>query len=204
MRKVAEVESPDFPKRVKEYLDERFKGEPFYRPYEIHVGDILEESLSGEELKWSVQLWSFGCCAVEEDAKGQIWALSHGIETIDGWIEDYWRDGLDSSQLKVFLRDLQDKKNWRKYDRKYRKLMARLRFGEKIAELVTKKTGVKVVLFIPSDIYFKYCRFYSVFDANDMTDDQKMEEIKKRADAVFLAYKSWDEGKEKLYRRRTY
>jgi hypothetical protein len=204
MRKVAEVESQDFPKRVKEYLDEHFKGEPFYQPYEVRIGDILGWSLEKEDLKWSVQSQSLSCYAVEKDVKGQIWVISDAIDRIDGWIEDYWRDGLDSSQLKVLLRDLQDKKNWRKYDRKYRKLMARLRFGEKIAELVTKKTGVKVVLFIPSDIYFKYCRFYSVFDANDMTDDRKMEEIKKRADAVFLAYKSWDEGKEKLYRRRIY
>lgn len=35
-----------------------------------------------------------------------------------------------------------------------------------------------------------------------MTDDQKMQEIKSRADAVVLAYKSWDEGKRRFYRRR--
>jgi hypothetical protein len=40
--------------------------------------------------------FSYGaCCVVEENAKGQIWVLSHDIEAIDGWIEDYWKDGLD-------------------------------------------------------------------------------------------------------------
>ena len=201
MRKVAEVESQDFPKRVKDYLDERFKGEPFYRPYEVRVEKILGRSLEKEKLKWSVQSWGFSCYSIEEDMKGQIWIISDAIESIDGWAEDY---RIDASQLELLLKDLQDRRNWEKYNNKYGRLIAMLRFEEEIAKLVTKKTGVKVALFIPPNFYFKYCHFYSVFDANNIVDDQKMEEIKKRADAIFLAYKSWDEGKEKLYRRRIY
>lgn len=66
---------------------------------------------------------------------------------------------------------------------------------------MTRKTGVKVVLFTPPDIYFKYCQFCSVFHANNMTADQKMEEIKKRVDAIVLAYESWDRGKGKFYKQ---
>ncbi len=35
-----------------------------------------------------------------------------------------------------------------------------------------------------------------------MTDDQKMEEIKKRMDAVVLAYESWRKSRRKLYREK--
>lgn len=192
------MESPDFPRIVKECLDEHFKGKFSHQPYEVYIGDILEESLEEEELKWSVQSWGFSCCAVEEDVKGRIWILSDAIESTDGWVEEYH---MDPSQLKSLLKDLQDKKNWKKY-KKYKGLITRLRFEEEIAKLVTRKTGVEVALFIPSNLYFKYCRFYSVFDASNMTNDQKIEEIKRRADAIVIAYKSWEEGKRRLYRKR--
>jgi len=127
--------------------------------------------------------------------------VARAIESIDGWAEDY---RIDASQLELLLKDLQDRRNWEKYNNKYGRLIAMLRFEEEIAKLVTKKTGVRVALFIPPNFYFKYCHFYSVFDANNMADDQKMEEIKKRADAIFLAYNSWKEGRRRFYRKRTY
>ncbi|MEM2940158.1 MAG: hypothetical protein QW304_01185 [Thermoproteota archaeon] len=189
-----------FPEMVKEYLNEHFQGKPFYQPYEVHVGKILKESLERKELKWSVQSPSLSCYAVEEDIKGQIWIVSDGIESIEGWFEDYH---IDSSQLESFLKGLQNKRNWRKY-KKYKGLIPRLKFEEKIAKLATKKTGVKVALFIPPSLYFKYCHFYSVFDASNMMDDQKMEEIKRRAEAIFLAHEFWRKSRRRLYRERVY
>lgn len=73
----------------------------------------------------------------------------------------------------------------------------------RVARIATEKTGVEIVHIFPESMPAGENTFFcSVFDAKNMTDYQKMEEIKKRVNALVFAYKMWNEGMKRLYKRK--
>lgn len=84
---------------------------------------------------------------------------------------------------------LSDKKNWRKLGKKYRKLVAWLRRGDKLAKRATEETGIKVIWFVPSRKESNRFFFVATFNGKDMSDDEKLKMIGKAIDALEEAWR---------------
>lgn len=182
------MERPDFPTRIREYLEERFKDE-VHTPFEVHKGDVGWSSPDGKNLKWSVHtLTSLGCSSIEEDVDGKIWVKSSGIEVPSCFLtEDY---GItDYEFVDKIIEELKDRSNWKKYEDIYKELIALFRWDDEISRVVSKKTGIEIAYVLSAEMPAEEdTHFCSVFDGKGMTDDQKMEEIKRRVEALILAY----------------
>lgn len=83
---------------------------------------------------------------------------------------------------------LSDRRNWRKLGKKYRKLVAWLRKGDRLAKKATKKTGIKVIWFVPSRNESNRFFFVATFNGKDMSDEEKLKTIGKAIDALEEAW----------------
>ncbi len=197
------MESPDFPEKVREYLEERFKGE-IHTHFMVDKSETHWPSPEGKDLRWAVHTSSpLGCSCVEEDIEGNIWVESGTVES------PYYSltEGYNISDLDLvdrIIEELKDRNNWKKYENTFRELIAGFYWDDEIAKIVAAKTGVKIVHYFPESMPpDEYTYFCSVFDGKDMADEQKMEEIKTRVEAIILAYRMRKDPKAEgeFYRR---
>ncbi|MEM3712986.1 MAG: hypothetical protein QXR97_05575 [Thermoproteota archaeon] len=187
------------PEMVKEYLEAKYREDPypFHLPivYPIHYHILSEEmlvvkkSLDGKKLKWSVSTSPFDifCMSVKEDEDGKVWVLSGCVDYIRDILYDYVKE-----KAYDIMVELRDRWNWRKYRRKFGKVIAYLAWNDEVARRITEKTGIKVVHQIGLPEYYDSKIegiFYAVKDLKDVSDPIKFLFITKMIDAIDEAFK---------------
>jgi len=183
---------------VKEYLEAKYREDPypFHLPivYPIHYHILSEEmlavkkSLDGKKLKWSVSTSPFDICmSVKEDEDGKVWVLSGCVDYVRDILYDYVKE-----KAYDIMVELRDRRNWRKYRRKFGKVIAYLAWNDEVARRITEKTGIKIVHQIGLPEYYDSKIegiFYAVKDLKDVSDPIKFLFITKMIDAIDEAFK---------------
>ncbi|MEM1554884.1 MAG: hypothetical protein QXJ72_08390 [Thermoproteota archaeon] len=189
------------PEMVKEYLEAKYREDPypFHLPivypikYDIGIYTAGEESkwgrsLDGKKLKWSVSTSPFDICmSVEEDEDGKVWVLSGCVDYVRDILYDYVKE-----KAYDIMVELRDRRNWRKYRRKFGKVIAYLAWNDEVARRITEKTGIKIVHQIGLPEYYDSKIegiFYAVKDLKDVSDPIKFLFITKMIDAIDEAFK---------------
>ncbi|MEM2050341.1 MAG: hypothetical protein QXP19_01325 [Thermoproteota archaeon] len=89
----------------------------------------------------------------------------------------------------VIQRNLVGRRNLEKYmaDRYLKNLVLHIKYADEVAKRVSEKYGVEVIhcIDLPPEEYDYFC---SIFNAKGMSENQILEEVKKRIDAVKEAY----------------
>jgi len=76
--------------------------------------------------------------------------------------------------------ELQDRNNWKRYQRIIPKVIRFFRESEKVADEITKEHNVKVEFWLNPD----RCGVQAVLDTKGMNEDQKLEAIMRAATAL--------------------
>lgn len=185
-----------FLKKLVDYLNKRYENKyPEYRkPFFFFgkTGDerfaIQHESISRGAI-WSVRTESGLYPVVEGIANGDIvvWSATAGkVPDVISLSCELDHIKYTSSRIEEIWEMIPDRENWGKLERKYKKMVAWLRNADRVAEEVTDKNGVKTVFFIPRPKAREgdRCYFVARFNSKGMSDEEKMEMIKKALDAV--------------------
>ncbi|MGB9717196.1 MAG: hypothetical protein ACPL4E_01980 [Thermoproteota archaeon] len=209
--------SQSFPERLKNYLNERYKNERYFEPYEIETNpNLLPSTIEGKHTKWSVETeWPESCSCIKEDVDGKVWIVSYPLCWIDDWLSEIlWKiygpriKGAEGEEKRrLFARmhekedeifnDLLNRKNWDKYLKKrlYRDLVIDLMWSDEVAKRISEKFGIEIILVISHMNYKTYLN--SSFDSKGLNEEQKFEEIKKRVEAILAARKLYGDSKER-------
>lgn len=187
------------PEMVKEYLDAKYRENPYsdlfhfpiVYPMEYHIRTYEAESkwrsLGGKRLKWSVETIEAICMKVEEDEDGKVWVLSDRVDYIYDFLYDYVGEKAYDIRL-----ELRDRLNWDKYRKKFGDLIAHLAWKDEVAKRITMETGIKVVhqIGLPENYDSKIEGiFYAVKDLKDVSDPIKFLFITKMIDAIDKAFR---------------
>ncbi|NHV99565.1 MAG: hypothetical protein HA496_07965 [Thaumarchaeota archaeon] len=182
----------EFAVRVKEHLRKRYD-----------IPEVIRERLSppdyyiekephfkfpeGTKLKWCVR-GSGAYPEVHEDVEGRIfiWSPTRGdpSEVIDGYLERESRRKrwmFDTFQLWDMICD---RKKWKEVEKASKKLVDWLRHADEIAEELTRKSGIKIIFYIPLRSEGDRFHFIASFDSKGMNDEEKITMIDKAIDIV--------------------
>jgi len=178
-----------FIQRVMECLENRYG-----KRYEIWFEPDIFKSIDNKKLKWYISSHEIPTHnpSAEETVDNEISvhsAVTYRIDDIDFCSRD-------PDEERKIREELQNRESWEKHKRgKLRELIAVLAFADKVAEDVSERTEIKVLHFIPNRHYGKKTFFCAMFDAKNLSDEQKMDEIQKLLSAVDLAFREFEEGR---------
>ena len=176
-------EAPDkFVQKVKELL-ESITGKPYTIAEKSQLTKsiwavYINEDRISEKDKFSL---NEGAYWIQGEKDGVIRIYSVKFYHINDVASDY---GTYFQDVNVLL----DRNNWGKYRKKVPGLIAELEAAERIANKANKKYGTNITLWSGE----KPCLETS-FDAKDMGDSEKIQEIERHARAM---YENWDRWRE--------
>ncbi|MEM3448872.1 MAG: hypothetical protein QXU11_06850 [Thermoproteota archaeon] len=219
--------SPGFLERLKNYLDERLKGEGPYRylfkPFEIYsehgTRALLIQSkpfkveipglFPGE--KWAIRTRGEDVIiSIEEYLDGNVRVLSYPLGKAGEYISECllksYKHRFEKAEAKgkeeeekvwkAFMRerdeareDYFNKRNFEKHLKKsYKWVFIGLLWLEEVCKKISKEHGVEIKVEIVDEIE---CNTFLAarFNGGNMSEEEKMEEIKKRVEAVIVAFK---------------
>ncbi|MEM2002548.1 MAG: hypothetical protein QXU11_00665 [Thermoproteota archaeon] len=161
--------SQGFPERVRDKLNEIFKDEPSFKPFEVESNPNAGPDKGN---KWEViayeWLW-FNCRVVKEKEDGTVWIWSDSLGVIDDGLRDLVHDiyeqriervkteeeKLRKKEEEEFEKALDDivHKRWDKYLRKraYQGTIIYKFWAEEIAKKMSEQCRFKVEHFIDDD-----------------------------------------------------
>jgi len=197
-----------FLEKLRDYLSERLKNEGFYRwfrPFEIEKRGPFDRE------KWLVRTQGglLPVASITESIDGMVSVYSCRTDKAGDYIseclvksyrhrfkkaeakgkeeeEKIWK-ALDKEKEEAY-RDYVSRRNIEKHiKRPYREAFVRLLWFDEVARRISEKYGVKVKLGI-NEIDCD-SGLVSRFDGNDMNEEEKFEEIKKRVEAIIAARK---------------
>ncbi|MBO3842563.1 MAG: hypothetical protein FGF48_09160 [Candidatus Brockarchaeota archaeon] len=200
--------SQEFLNRLKNYLDERLKGEVLYdslKPFKIEVFPP-----SNKYWRWWVRTESYGVpvAVVAEHGDGTVSVKSDlldkaGDDIIERLCKSYrskfakargnkeeeevW-DALRRKEEDEARKDYLNRRNFEKHLKKsYWHAFLRLLWFDEVARRISEEHGVEVRVEIDKVDYESGLE--SKFDGSNMDEEKKFEEIRKRVEAVIAAYK---------------
>jgi hypothetical protein len=150
----------------------------------IHNAQIYE-TVDGK-----IGIWSARTVAVED-------TISSRLLEIDN-VKDHH---LRFDKTKQIHKELTNKDTREKHKAKFKVLIERLEWGDEIAKKITEGTGINVKHYIPEpsdDNAF----FYTEFDPKGMSDEEKMNEIKRHFDAIDEAYAKFQEYDKRWFEEK--
>ncbi|MGQ9597661.1 MAG: hypothetical protein ACUVQY_10935 [Thermoproteota archaeon] len=193
--------SQAFLERLKNYLNEKYKNDPGFEPFEIFCPDKMRN--------WMINTYGLSSFGVLEFPNGKVEVFSHAIEVWKDVIFDIltkrvYRYRLKKAKTekeieKMIFGEISKKEDeilenlanrrWEKYlDKKYVKkygyFIIELFWEEEVARRISEKYGVEVRLEVS-----ERSNFVSIFDSKEMTEEQIFNEIVKRAEVIHVAYK---------------
>jgi len=187
----------EFLEKLKEYLLSRYNKEEIVKErgrcwFSVEK-NLRLKSAEGTELKWRIS--GTGVYPeVHEDSNGKIfvWSPTTG-EVIDIISLSFELDKMiDKRRVKYpsyeecveIWRSMRDRRNWKKIEKRSRRLAGWLRRADKNAKEMTKKVGIKVVFHIPPPGQGDRFHFIASFDSKGMGEEEKLRMIEKAIEAV--------------------
>jgi hypothetical protein len=206
---VAPKVSLNFLEKLRSYLNERMrKGEEPSEMFEIRVPGLL----SGES--WIVRIKKPGILSpvagVVESDDGIVCVYSLGTDRAGDYIGERlirkYRRRLEEAEAKgkeeeekvwkalnkekeEARKDYVNRRNFEKHLKKsYKEAFVRLLWFDEVARRISKEHGVEVKVEVADDAE---CRsgLVSEFNGSNMSEEEKLEKIKKRVEAIIAAYK---------------
>ncbi|MGB9622352.1 MAG: hypothetical protein ACPL07_00775 [Candidatus Bathyarchaeia archaeon] len=191
-----------FLEKLKDYLNEKYKDKPGFKPFEIDMRPVTKK------YKWEIfTYWGYGVGVHEFVDDEKIEVCSHAVhdweEGVEIWLWDFaYYPALKKAKTEEekeeilknmrrekeeILKVLADRGRWRKYlgKQRYRGFILPLFWGEEVARRVRGKYGINVE-FKMGPGYATY--FSSIFNPKGMVEEQIFEEIVRRADVIHVAY----------------
>jgi hypothetical protein len=195
--------SQEFLKRLRDYLNERLKNEPYSEPFRI------EPPFSGDRWMICPEFPAPPIASIIESIDGIVSIHSFGTDKAGDYIgeclvrsyqrrfkkaeikgkeeeEKVWK-ALRKEEEKA-RQDYVNRRNFEKRLKKsYKEAFIRLLWFDEVARKISKEYGVKVKLGV-NEINCD-SGLISEFNRSNMSEEEKFEEIKKRVEAVIAAYK---------------
>ncbi|MEM2050285.1 MAG: hypothetical protein QXO76_09450 [Thermoproteota archaeon] len=201
--------SQEFLNRLKNYLDGRLKDEAIvldFKPFEIYVPKAPEVSYGR---KWEVMAQCFARVRfITEDTNGVVTVESKTLDKAGDYIgeclvrnyryklakargnnegEERILNALDREKERA-RDDYLNRRNFEKHLKKsYWHAFLRLLWFDEVARRISKEYGVEVKVSI--DDADCDSSLISEFDASNMDEKRKFEEIKRRVEALIVAYR---------------
>ncbi|MGB9718439.1 MAG: hypothetical protein ACPL4E_08385 [Thermoproteota archaeon] len=209
--------SQSFLEKLRDYLNERLKKEErLFKPFEINIPSPFPRE------KWMVSSegGTAAVASVAESIDGIISAYSCGIDRAGYDIgkhlinkyrrrlrkakakgkeeeEKVWR-ALDKEEEET-REDYLNRRNFEKHLKKsYKNVFIRLLWFDEVAKRISEEYGVEVKVKIADDTDCGSC-LISRFNGSSMSEEKKLEEIKKRVETIIAAYKLADGAYKKRY-----
>jgi len=201
--------SQSFLNRLKSYLDERLRNEVKvgrFEPFEI---DASKESYVRHRWRWEIRTPSAARVRfVTEYADGTVVIQSDRLDKAGDYIGECLVKSYRFKFAKAGGNKEEEEKVWSALRRKeekaredylnrrnlekhlketYWRAFLRLLWFDEVANRMSKEYGVEIRVIIDEVDYDS--GFESRFDASNMDEEKKFEEIKKRVEAVIAAYK---------------
>jgi len=184
LTEIAHEANEEFVRKVKDLL-EAITGQPY---------SITQKIRLRESIIWSVYLDEKRLSSDERISlnKGAQWITEddQGTISVTSW-HFYDVDEVALNEYDVQFRiydDLLDKNNWEKYRKEVPGLIAELEAAERIANEMNKKYGTNIKLLARQKPFLETC-----FNAEGMSEDEKLREIEKHARAMYETWRTWSD-----------
>lgn len=205
-----ETVSQSFPEKLKDILNEKYKNTRWFEPFELDTNPVFKDE------KWCINTPMYGGFGVIGFTDGRIRVSTHVVDDWDDGIynmlwplyepkikgkskeekEKIW--AIYDKEREEILNDVINRR-WEKYlkgkylRKPYYGFIVGAFWADEVARRVSEKFSVEVIYYTNPG-YDSF--FISFFDSKDMTEEQIINEVLKRTDAVSTAFKLYESRKQ--------